>query len=43
MTRNTIKMEAKLTNKDGMVATKKLEMKQIAQNKNFTKYSMQEV
>ena len=43
MTRNTIKMEAKLTNKDGMTATKILEMKQVAQNKNFTKYAMQEV
>lgn len=43
MTRNTIKMEAKLTNKDGMTTTKILEMKQVAQNKNFTKYAMQEV
>ena len=38
--RNFIKMEVKLTNKDGMVASKILEMKEIARNKNFTKYAM---
>ena len=40
--RNFIKMEVKLTNKDGMVASKILEMKEIAKNKNFTKYAMVE-
>ena len=35
-------MEVKLTNKDGMVASKILEMKEIAKNKNFTKYAMVE-
>ena len=42
MGKNSIKMEVKLTNKDGMVASKILEMKEIAKNKNFTKYSMVE-
>ena len=42
MTRDTIKLEAKLTNKDGMTTTKILEMKKVANNKNFTKYAIKE-